>query len=305
MRLDRLFSITMMLLNRKRISAADLAARFEVSLRTIYRDMETINRAGIPVVSFSGSDGGYEIMQSYRLERQYLSLEDLYSIYSALRGMQSATGDTGMAELLDRVGALISDKLHDLDTSGMLLDLAPAAGPKEHLHMLHLAIKENRLIALDYMDIHGAETQRLVEPMGLYLKSDVWYLWGYCRVRSALRVFRLSRMNHVRIMSETFSRRGLSIEDIDADRARSGRPPCIRVRLRFQAAVKTRVKDEFLPDQLKSGPDGTILADACYYTKESAIRHLMSYGVNVTLLAPPELVDDFRRQIAEIAKMYS
>ncbi|KPV57499.1 hypothetical protein QJ48_21725 [Paenibacillus sp. A3] len=305
MRLDRLFSITMMLLNRKRISATDLAARFEVSLRTIYRDMETINRAGIPVVSFSGSDGGYEIMQSYRLDRQYLSLEDLYSIYSALRGMQSATGDTGMAELLDRIGALISDKLHDLDTSGMLLDFAPASGSKGHLRTLHLAIKELRLVELDYMDIHGAETQRMVEPMGLYLKSNAWYLWGYCRVRFALRVFRLSRMNRVRVMSETFSRRGLSIEDIDADRARSGTPPCIRVRLRFQAAVKTRVRDEFLPDQLMSGPDGTILADACYYSKESAIQHLMSFGTNATLLAPSELVDDFRKQIAEIAKIYS
>ncbi|XOK64633.1 helix-turn-helix transcriptional regulator [Paenibacillus elgii] len=305
MRLDRLFSITMMLLNHKRISATDLAARFEVSLRTIYRDMETINRAGIPVVSFSGSDGGYEIMQSYRLDRQYLSLEDLYSIYSALRGMQSATGDTGMAELLDRVGALISDKLHYFDTSGMLLDFASASGPKEHLRTLHLAIKEVRLVRLDYMDIHGAETQRMVEPMGLYLKSNAWYLWGYCRVRCALRVFRLSRMNRVRMMSETFSRRGLSIEDVDADRVQSGAAPCVCVRLRFQAAVKTRVRDEFLPDQLKSGPDGTILADACYYTKESAIRHLMSYGTNVTLLAPSELVDDFRRHIAEIAKMYS
>ncbi|MBU7314935.1 helix-turn-helix transcriptional regulator [Paenibacillus oleatilyticus] len=305
MRLDRLFSITMMLLNHKRISATDLAARFEVSLRTIYRDMETINRAGIPVVSFSGSDGGYEIMQSYRLDRQYLSLEDLYSIYSALRGMQSATGDTGMAELLDRVGALISDKLHDLDTSGMLLDFASASGPKEHLRTLHLAIKELRLVQLDYMDIHGVETQRMVEPMGLYLKSNAWYLWGYCRVRCALRVFRLSRMNRVRMMSETFSRRGLSIEDVDADRVQSGAAPCVCVRLRFQAAVKTRVRDEFLPDQLKSGPDGTILANACYYTKESAIRHLMSYGTNVTLLAPSELVDDFRRHIAEIAKMYS
>lgn len=305
MRLDRLFSITMMLLNHKRISATDLAARFEVSLRTIYRDMETINRSGIPVVSFSGSDGGYEIMQSYRLDRQYLSLEDLYSIYSALRGMQSATGDTGMTELLDRVGALISDKLHYLDTSGMLLDFAPASGPTEHLRTLHLAIKELRLVQLDYMDIHGAETQRMVEPMGLYLKSNAWYLWGYCRVRSALRVFRLSRMNRVRVMSETFSRRELSIEDVDADRVQSGTAPCVCVRLRFQAAVKTRVRDEFLPDQLKSGPDGTILADACYYTKESAIRHLMSYGTNVTLLAPSELVDDFRRHIAEIAKMYS
>lgn len=305
MRLDRLFAITMMLLNRKRISATDLAARFEVSLRTIYRDMETINRAGIPVVSFSGSDGGYEIMQSYRLDRQYLSLEDLYSIYSALRGMQSATGDTGIAELLDRVGALISDKLHALDTSGMLVDFAPASGSKEHLRTLHLAIKECRLVQLEYMDIHGSETQRMVEPMGLYLKSGAWYLWGYCRVRSALRVFRLSRMNRVRIMSETFSRRGLSIADVDADRTRSGSPPYIRVRLRFQAAVKTRVRDEFLPDQLTSGPDGTILADACYYTKESAIRHVMSYGTSITLLEPSELVDDLRRHIAEIAKNYS
>ncbi|WJH35793.1 HTH domain-containing protein [Paenibacillus sp. CC-CFT747] len=108
MKLDRLLAITMTLLNKTRVSAAELAERFEVTPRTIYRDMEAINLAGIPIVSFAGSDGGYEIMPGYRLDKQLLSMDDFSSIISALRGARSATESTELDRLLERIGALAS-----------------------------------------------------------------------------------------------------------------------------------------------------------------------------------------------------
>ncbi|WP_245599968.1 helix-turn-helix transcriptional regulator [Paenibacillus harenae] len=107
MKLDRLLAITMTLLNQTRVSATDLAERFEVSLRTIYRDMESINLAGIPIVSFPGSDGGYEIMPGYRVDKQILSLDDFSSICSALRGARTATDSSDIDGLLERIGALM------------------------------------------------------------------------------------------------------------------------------------------------------------------------------------------------------
>ncbi len=108
LKLDRLLAITMLLLNRRRVSAKELSERFEVSLRTVYRDLETINQAGIPVVSYSGMAGGYEIMDQYRLDRQFLSLEELQAIIIALKGMRSSLEDHDIGSLLNKVGAMMA-----------------------------------------------------------------------------------------------------------------------------------------------------------------------------------------------------
>lgn len=130
MKLDRLLAITMTLLNQPRISATDLSKRFEVSLRTIYRDMEAINQAGIPIVSFAGSEGGYEIMQGYRLEKQVLSLEDFSSICSALRGVRSATDQSEIDRLIERIGVLMPEPSTTRDQIYMDLDFKPAPNDK-------------------------------------------------------------------------------------------------------------------------------------------------------------------------------
>ena len=108
LKIDRLLAITMLLLNRRRISAKELSERFEVSLRTIYRDVEAINQAGIPVVSYAGLSGGYEIMDQYRLDRQFLSLEELQSIIVGLKGIRASVGDQEISGLLDKVGAFVA-----------------------------------------------------------------------------------------------------------------------------------------------------------------------------------------------------
>ncbi|GIP28978.1 hypothetical protein J23TS9_41080 [Paenibacillus sp. J23TS9] len=135
MKLDRLLAITMILLNQPRVSATELAARFEVSLRTIYRDMDAINQAGIPIVSFAGSDGGYEIMSGYRIDKQVLSLEDFSSICTALRGARSATDSTDIDGLLDRIGALMPapGSLISISSGHVDLDFQPEPMVKEKI----------------------------------------------------------------------------------------------------------------------------------------------------------------------------
>lgn len=241
-------------------------------------------------------------MRGWRTDKQYLSLEDLVSIYGALRGMQSATGDAGMQELLERIGALMTDQPYLRDASGPLLDFTPASGETDRLRSLHLAIKDLRHVELEYMDANGEETKRMIEPMGLYWRRNAWYVWGYCRFRSALRVFRLSRIDRVRDMNESFVRRALSIEDVDADRNLASPPICAL--LRFRPAAKAKVRDEFQPDRVEVQADGTMQVTAYYYTKENAIRHIMSYGKDVALVGPPGLVGDLQGHIADLAKLY-
>lgn len=304
MKLDRLLAITMTLLNQPRVSATDLADRFEVSLRTIYRDMEAINQAGIPIVSFAGSDGGYEIMQGYRLDKQVLSLEDFSSICSALRGVRSATDQSEIDQLIERIGALMPDRRSARDQSYVDLDFKLAPNDKVYMSPLQQAIRDFRLISFTYLDHQGAETERRLEPMGLFLKGYVWYMYGYCLTRMAIRVFRLSRIGDLKILPEQFVRRDYSLQDVEQQFMSRADFKKVQAVLRFQSEAKTRVRDEFGFDQVTVNSDGTLSLTTYFSSIERAVQKILSFGSTVKVMEPPDLIVNMRHQIQKIAELY-
>lgn len=303
MKLDRLLAITMTLLNQTRVSATSLAERFEVSLRTIYRDMESINQAGIPIVSFPGSDGGYEIMSGYRIDKQILSLDDFSSIFSALRGVRSVTDSTDFDGLLERIGAIMPNQAR-ADQMNVDFDLTPTPNDKEKIVLLHQAIKDCQLVQIDYLDNKGTETERTIEPMGLFLKGYVWYLYGYCLMRSDIRVFRLSRMLQIRTMTERFSRRNYSLQDVEQQFMGIANFARVRAVLLFDQELKTRVRDEFGSDEVVANADGTITVITFYSSMENAIRSILSYSSYVTVIEPPDVIEELQQHLRKLALKY-
>ncbi|CAG7655060.1 helix-turn-helix transcriptional regulator [Paenibacillus allorhizosphaerae] len=304
MKLDRLLAITMALLNQPRVSATDLAKRFEVSLRTIYRDMEAINQAGIPIVSFAGSDGGYEIMEGYRLEKQVLSLEDFSSICSALRGVRSATDHSEIDRLIERIGALMPEQNKAEDQIYVDLDFKPAPNDKVHMGPLHQAIRDLQLISFTYLDNKGAETERKLEPMGLFLKGYIWYVYGYCLTRMDIRVFRLSRIGELKILQEHFVRRDFTLQDVEQQFMKRADFKRVQAVLRFQPEAKTRVRDEFGFDKVLVNSDGTLSLTTHFSSMERAIQKILSYGSMVKVMEPPSLIMDMQRQIQKMVELY-
>ncbi|WP_438445084.1 helix-turn-helix transcriptional regulator [Gorillibacterium sp. sgz5001074] len=303
MKLDRLLAITMTLLNQPRVSATDLAKRFEVSLRTIYRDMEAINQAGIPIVSFAGSDGGYEIMQGYRLDKQVLSLEDFASICSALRGIRSAADHSEIDPLIERIGALMP-KNTARDPIYMDLDFKPAPNDKVHIGPLHQAVRDLQLVSFTYLDNNGVETERKLEPMGLFLKGYVWYVYGYCLTRMDIRVFRLSRIGELKILPDHYMRRDYSLEDVEQQFMSRADYKKVQAVLRFQPVMKTRVRDEFGFDQVQVNADGTLSLTTYFSSMERAIAKILSFGSMVKVLDPPDLFMNVNREIQNMVELY-
>ncbi|WP_240417142.1 helix-turn-helix transcriptional regulator [Paenibacillus periandrae] len=304
MKLDRLLAITMTLLNQPRVNATELAERFEVSLRTIYRDMESINQAGIPIVSFPGSDGGYEIMSGYRIDKQVLSLEDFSSICSALKGARSATDSSDIDGLLERINILMPTTSNAANMVHVDLDFTPAPNDKVKIAPLRQAIKEQYIVRFEYLDSKGTETERMIEPMGLFLKGYVWYLYGYCLTRSAIRVFRLSRMLRLRSLPETFVRRAYTLQDVEEQFMSHANFSKVRAVLHFNPEVKTRVRDEYGYDQIIDNPDGTISVTAHYSSKEKAVQNILSYSSHVKLIDPPELIAELQGHIMKMVQIY-
>ena len=222
MKVHRLLSIVMLLLTNKRIGAQELAERFEVSLRTLYRDLETINAAGIPVVSFSGPNGGYEIMEQYHIDRQIVTLEDLRSIMTALNGLEASLKDPQLHDVIAKVGVLITKaEQAKLEESGdeLLFNANLWRGREADsgtISALRRAARFRHVVRFRYVTARGDEEEREAEPVGLAWKGYAWYLHAWCRLRRDFRTFRLTRIRDCRVFEERFAPRGVSLKELDA-----------------------------------------------------------------------------------------
>ena len=189
MKVDRLVSIIMILLEKKRIGAQELADRFEVSPRTIYRDIDTINMAGIPVRSTSGVGGGFEIMPEYKMDKRVFSTAELSALLMGLSHLSGMVRGEELLSALAKVRSFIpADKAKEIDLKAnqICIDLRPWMGNRNiqsNLETIQSALQESRLLSFSYVDGHGNQTERTVEPYQLVLKGSHWYFQGYCHER--------------------------------------------------------------------------------------------------------------------------
>ncbi|AJY74097.1 helix-turn-helix transcriptional regulator [Paenibacillus beijingensis] len=308
MKLERLLAVTMLLLNRRRVSAQELAERFEVSLRTVYRDMEAINAAGIPVVSYTGAAGGYEIMEKYRVERQFLSYEELESIMIALRGVRSTLHERDIGMLLDKVGALAA-KTERGSGQGerLMIDLDPWSGGEEQkalMRQLRGAADSLRLVKFRYTNGQGEEAVREVEPVGVVLKGYIWYLYAYCRLRGDYRIFRLSRVEQLTVLQATFERRSKELQHFDFRWGAQKKYDLVRLKLLFHPRAKARVYDYFDRDAIRLEPDGMLLVTSEQPDEPWLYGMLLGYGADVRVLGPEHVAREVRERAVEIVRNY-
>lgn len=315
MKLDRLLAITMLMLGRRRIGAKELADRFEVSLRTVYRDMETLCQAGIPIVSYAGEGGGYEIMERYRLERQFLTLEELQAMVIALKGIRPTMEEREIGRLLDKVGAMLSGtEQGPADASEqMVIDINPWGGgsrDKAKVALLREAIRDRRIVRFAYTDMSGERSERRCEPIRLVLKGLVWYVYGYCLIREDFRLFRLTRVRDLTRTDESFERR----EEPEARPltwSSMSNETCANVKeivVRFAPAARTRAEDYFGSidgmQVMEDLPDGSLLVRAAQPDEPWLHLWLLGFGTSAYVVSPPELAAAVRERAEEVLQLY-
>ncbi|MCM3782161.1 YafY family transcriptional regulator [Neobacillus mesonae] len=311
MKIERLMAITILLLNRKRMQAQDLADRLEVSLRTIYRDLDRLNMAGIPIVSYTGGEGGFEIMESFRLDRQVLSMDDLTALTIALRGLQSSKAYYGgkLDVLLEKVGALVSkaEGKGFINTEPVMIDLDPwrnSDTEKLKYEALNKAINESRLISFSYTDIRGNETKRQIEPMGLVLKGYTWYLYGFCLQRDDFRNFRLSRIRGLTSLHDRFDRRAISLSELNDQWGPKREDNLIDLILKFKGTARAQVEDYFDETEVECQSDGSLIVRVQYPENDWLIGFLLSFRTEVCVLEPMRIASAVRKAAIEISEMY-
>ena len=281
-RLARLLGMTLELMAKRRVTAAELADKFEVSVRTVYRDMELISQAGIPVVSYNGADGGYELTSGYFVSRQHFSVEDLSVIFSLLKAMEGAMG--GSVSSAMRKLSSLHPKLADGEgREAVVLDLSVPDSERCHVQELYRAVRQRQVVRFTYTDAAGTTSDRCVEPVNLLWSKGAWYVEAYCRTRRAMRYFRVSRIERLEVTEEKFVPRESGHEPAREE------TPGIRVRLRFDLSVRTRVLEQF-PGECEYLGD-CIEVRTTFYRKEYALSVIASYGTHVEIVAPDDLRD--------------
>ncbi|MDR0271449.1 YafY family protein [Paenibacillus sp.] len=191
-----------MLLNHEILSASALAEKYNVSQRTIYRDIEAICAAGIPVVSYQGVNGGYGIMEEYKMDKSLLGSHDVNSIVTLLRSMSTIFEDEKAEETIHKL-----QSVYQAGNPSMSLDIGSWRPYNETLREIKNAIAKQLVLQFEYVSVKGERIKRSVEPIHLDYKYDSWYLYAFCRVRKGYREFKLPRILSLVVTGEHFQLR--------------------------------------------------------------------------------------------------
>ena len=301
MKIDRMLTIIVMLLNRSRISAKELAEKFEISVRTVYRDIDAINMAGIPIISYPGNNGGFGIMENYKLDHQLLTLNNMCSMLSALKGINSTLEDVELESSIEKLRNLIpQDKTHhvDLHMEQIIIDLPwrYTSKQKQRIKIIHNAITKSQLITITYRNYASETSTRQVEPMSLVFKGYTWYLFAYCNLKTDFRVFRISRIIDLQVEDELFKRREKSYHEIE--QASMKQVSLTSITLKFAPQVRTRVEDYFDRENIAILNTGELIVTAHFPEEEWYFSMIFSFGEHVEVLGP----DRVRRAVASKIK---
>ena len=298
MKIDRLIGILTLLLRRDNMTISALAARFEVSERTIRRDLDALCRAGVPVATRQGSGGGVSIAEGYRMDRTLLTPEDWKAILCGLRGLDTVSDAPRAQTLADRLTPAGAEERGEIE-----IDLGSfyANDRAEKIAALRRAIAGHRLVAFHYSAASGT-TDRAVEPYRLLFRWSDWYLSAFCTLRRDYRLFRLSRMWDVAVTEERFAPRPDGLEQGMDDRYFAQKP--IRLRARFDPSVRWRLIEEYGPASFTEEPDGWLLLERDYVSYENLKSWVLSFGACVRVERPDKLRQELLAEAREMVSYY-
>ncbi len=300
MKIDRLIGILSVLLQEEKTTAPELAERFEVSRRTINRDIEDLCRAGIPIQTAQGTGGGISIMNGYRMDRTILTSKDMQMILAGLRSLDSVSGSRYYGQLMEKIQAGSSEFISGRDS--VLIDLSSwyktTLPPK--ISTIQDAIENRHIIEFFYYAPSG-ESKRSIEPYYVIFKWTSWYVYGWCRKRKDYRLFKLNRMDKVKETGKEFSCRNAPVPDLSSELTF---PRNIILKAIFEPEMKWRLVEEFGPDCYEVQEDGRLLLIRDYSDIENLTMWMLTFGDKVEVLEPSEVRSRLKTIAGSMIKIY-
>ena len=293
MKIDRLIGILSILLQKEKVTAPELAEKFEVSKRTINRDIVDLCKAGIPIVTSQGSGGGIGIMDGYRMDRTILSSKDMQMIMAGLRSLDSVSGSHYYSQLMEKIKAGSTEFISGSDS--ILIDLS--SWNKETLsskiELIQDAIELGRILEFEYYSPKG-HSRRMIEPYYLIFKWSNWYVYGYCLLRNDFRMFKLNRMTDIAHGSPFDKKANMPMMDLANERIFSSKG---KVKAIFDASMKWHLIEAYGIESFSEFSDGKLLFEHEFHDDESLLSWMLSMRDKVTVTEP----ESIRKKLYNIA----
>ena len=289
------------LLENKSVTAKELARRFEVSKRTVLRDVETLAQAGVPVYTTRGKGGGISILEGFVLNKAALSPEEQNQILFALESLapaQPANGESLLAKLTALFGKADAPWI-EVDFSRW----GNTVPDWERFGVLKDAVLQAQALAFAYPNAYGEIVEREVYPLKLVFKARAWYLQAYCLHREAYRTFKINRMLHLRLLPGRFSQAAYAPPPIDPPGVASA--ALVRLVLWCAPHAAQRVYDEFDSTAVQKNSDGSFTVAVDLPEDGWLYGFLLSFGTAARVLEPPEVRARLLQQMEALKDFYS
>lgn len=291
---SRLFRILYDLLEKGHATAPELADKFEVSVRTIYRDVEALSGAGIPIYAEQGRNGGLCLLPDFILDRAYISENERIELLTAIQSI-SATGYTLGNEIQTKLSALFNLRAENwLEVDFSRWGKSDSDNAK--FELLKTAVTRHKEIRMVYQNTSGERSERIVQPLKLSYKSKEWYLKAFCLEKQDFRIFKLNRILDLKVLEQIFVPRPYPKPEND------GFGQYSRIVLLFPKEIAYRVYDEFDEADIERQTNGDLIVHAEMPVDPWLIGYLLSFGVQVEIMEPKDLREILAAQALEIYK---
>ena len=291
MKNERLFGIIYILLSKKTVKAKELAEYFEVSTRTIYRDIDILSSLNIPIYMTKGKNGGISLLENYKLDKMLLTDEEQKELLFSMEGIVKMTNQ----DFFRKMKAFFAKD----EISWFEVDLNTWGNSDIHQHhfeMLKQAILKKNIIEFYYFNSHGQKSNRTVEPLKLCFKYNAWYLYAYDKDKKDERFFKLMRMKEITVINETFYREAKKVTINYQDKTN-----IIHLVLEINKKMAYRVYDEFMETNIEILENGNFIVHVDFPKNEWLFGYILSYGEYAKVIAPSEvknsIIDKLQKNI--------
>lgn len=302
MRLERLLAIVLFLLERNKVQAKELAEMFNVSVRTIYRDITAINQAGIPIVTKTGAAGGLSIMKEFRLSKNIFTINDLSSILLGLTTISETFTDEKLQVALSKMLSLVPEKKQQeifFRANQIVIEPFSWLGNKkvlqEQLVLIKRALDQQKVLTFAYINSLTAQTHRTVEPYKLLFKDNAWYLQGYCLQKAAFRVFKLSRITELKVAQSFTALRTPPVVFQSFSEAMTKKT--IPIKLLINQAVLSQFLDLCGPENIEAVNETSYYAYFDFIEDDYGYGILLSFGDKCVCLEPAHVRQEMMNRL--------
>ncbi len=308
MKIERLIAIIMLLLERDVVPTSELAEKLEVSRRTIFRDIDTLNIAGMPIMVTRGSTGGVSLMKTYKVDKKLFTPKDVQSLITSLQSHNQLLENKEIANTLTKLHSMTKENdllKQNINYQNFSIDLEPNQGNRSLrilLKVIETAMNDKRYLLFNYTDKSGDGTSRKVEPYKVVFKESSWYLQAFSIERNDYRIFKLARMSDVQLSEETFTPRDFAPLPMDGSNWMT--KDIVTVIIRVDKSLKDKVIERFGEEYIIARNENNYIAKYPIVDNEDGYNVLLKFGRKCEIIEPLSVRQNFKKYLMKIMERY-